>query len=70
MSHLVSKHAYRDLVERINQFPQGAPPSKTLYQILKMLFSREEAELVAKLPIRPFNVRTAAKALVDERAGG
>ena len=61
MSHLVSKHAYRDLVERINRFPQGAPPSKTLYRILKMLFSREEAELVSKLPIRPFNVRTAAK---------
>jgi hypothetical protein len=38
----------------LNRFPQGAPPSETLYQILKILFSEREAGLVAQLPIKPF----------------
>jgi NAD-dependent dihydropyrimidine dehydrogenase PreA subunit len=49
------------LEERINKFPQGAPPSKTLYKILSLLFSEKEAAYVAQLPIRPFTVKTAAK---------
>lgn len=53
------KSGYSDLVERLNRFPQGAPPSDTLYQILAILFSEREASVVAQLPIKPF---TAAKA--------
>lgn len=60
MSHISSKEAYKRLEERINRFPQGAPPSKTLYKILSMLFSEKEAELVAMLPIKPFPVKTAS----------
>ncbi len=59
MSHLSHRSGYAELVDRLNRFPQGAAPSKTLYDILKILFSEKEAELVAKLPIKPF---TAAKA--------
>ncbi|WMJ88352.1 4Fe-4S dicluster domain-containing protein [Anaerocolumna sp. MB42-C2] len=62
MSHIVGKSAYKSLEERINKFPQGAPPSKTLYKILSILFSEKEAAYVAQLPIRPFTVKTAAKA--------
>ena len=47
----------RELVDRLNRFPQGAPPSDTLYEILEMLFSEREAELVAQLPIKPFTAR-------------
>ena len=61
MSHIVGKSAYKSLEERINKFPQGAPPSRTLYKILKLLFSEKEAAYVAQLPIRPFTVKTAAK---------
>lgn len=61
MSHISNKEAYKSLEERINRFPQGAPPSKTLYKILSMLFTQKEAELVAQLPIRPFDVKTASK---------
>jgi NAD-dependent dihydropyrimidine dehydrogenase PreA subunit len=61
MSHIVGKSAYKSLEERINKFPQGAPPSKTLYKILSLLFSEKEAAYVAQLPIRPFTVKTAAK---------
>lgn len=61
MSHIVGKDAYKSLEERINRFPQGAPPSETLYKILSMMFTKEEAALVAKLPIKAFNVKTASK---------
>jgi len=60
MSHISNKNAYKSLEERINRFPQGAPPSETLYKILSMLFSEKEAELVAMLPIKPFTVKTAS----------
>lgn len=60
MSHLTLKHSYQELAERLNRFPQGAPPSDTLYQILSILFSENEASLVAQLPIRPFTAKKAA----------
>jgi ferredoxin len=60
MAHQHLKTAYHRLVERINQFPQGAPPSDLLYGILKMLFSEKDAELVSLLPIRPFDARKAS----------
>lgn len=62
VSHLVAKDAYKSLEERLNKYPQGAPTSETLNEILKLLFSEKEAELVSKLPIRPFNSHRAAKA--------
>jgi len=61
MGHHTVKSGYRHLVERLNRFPQGAPPSQVLYQILAMLFSEREAELVAQLPIKPFNAELAAR---------
>jgi Na+-translocating ferredoxin:NAD+ oxidoreductase RNF subunit RnfB len=61
MSHIVGKTAYKSLEERINRFPQGAPPSETLYKILALLFSEKEAGLVAQLPIKPFTVKTASR---------
>lgn len=60
MSHITARGAYQKLADRINKFPQGAPPSQTMYDIYAILFSEQEAELVAKLPIRPFKVETAA----------
>lgn len=61
MSHHSIKSSYKRLEERLNRFPQGAPPSKTLYKILGILFSEKEAELVAQLPIKPFTVKTASR---------
>ncbi|MDT8421184.1 MAG: 4Fe-4S binding protein [Desulfuromonadales bacterium] len=62
MAHHTVKSGYAKLVDRLNRFPQGAPPSRVLFQILAMLFSEKEAELVAQLPIRPFNAQRAARA--------
>lgn len=71
--------AYQNLVARLNRFPQGAPPSPALYRILELLFSEREAELVSRLPIKPFTAETAARAwqmapaaarqVLDELAG-
>ncbi len=61
MAHLTVKSAYRKLEERINRAPQGAPPSKLLYEIYSMLFSEQEAEFVALMPIKPFDAEKAAK---------
>jgi ferredoxin len=62
LAHVTARSAYRDLVDRLNRFPQGAPPSDLLYRILKILFSEREAGLVAALPIKPFTAETAARA--------
>jgi ferredoxin len=62
MAHLAARSGYRSLVERLNRSPQGAPSSELLYQILEILFSPREADLVSRLPIKPFGVKTAARA--------
>lgn len=62
MSHHTAREGYKKLTERINRFPQGAPPSETLYKILELLFTEQEARLVSQLPIRPFSAGDAAKA--------
>lgn len=79
MAHHASRSVYDRLTERLNRFPQGAPPSESLFRILSLLFSEREAALVAALPIRPFTAATAARAwkvgeaearaVLDELAG-
>ena len=44
MGHLTTKDAYKSLEERINWFTQGAPASETLYKILQVLYTEEEAK--------------------------
>jgi ferredoxin len=63
MSHVTLKSGYTELVDRLNRFPQGAPPSDSLYKILAILFSEREAEIVAQLPIKPFTAPQAARIL-------
>ena len=48
MSHLALKSGYTEMVERLNRFPQGAPPSETLYKILRLLLTEREAALAAR----------------------
>jgi NAD-dependent dihydropyrimidine dehydrogenase PreA subunit len=62
MAHHALRTSYERLVDRLNRFPQGAPPSDLLYAILKLLLSEKEAGLVALLPIKPFTVETASRA--------
>ena len=64
MAHHINNRSHRrpydQLTDRLNRFPQGAPESRLLEKILKMLFSDREAELVASLPIRPFTAEQAS----------
>lgn len=60
MAHNTIKSGYSQLVERLNYFPQGAPPSELLNKILKILFREKEAELVSLLPIKPFAAEKAS----------
>lgn len=61
MGHITARKGYEQLVKRLNRFPQGAPPSETLYKILEILFDEREAQLVSALPIQVFQAGEAAK---------
>lgn len=60
MAHRTLKNGYSNLVDRINRYPQGAPPSELLYRILRILVSEEEAQLMSMIPIRPFTAEQAS----------
>ena len=61
MAHAILRDSYDHLADRLNRFPQGAPPSELLFRILQVLFTEQEAGLVALLPIKPFTVAAAAR---------
>ncbi len=61
MAHRTIKSSRAKLVERLNRFPQGAPPSEHLNEILKIIMSDREAELISLLPIKPFTAAKAAR---------
>ena len=79
MAHNTIRSNYSKLADRLNRFPQGAPPSELLFRILKMLFSEKEGELVSLLPVKPFTARkasriwkmdlTSTRKVLDELAG-
>jgi Pyruvate/2-oxoacid:ferredoxin oxidoreductase delta subunit len=60
MGHVTSKN-YLKLQQRLDRNAQGAPASESLYKILEILFSEEEATKVSLLPIMPFVASEAAK---------
>jgi ferredoxin len=61
MTHHLMKSGYAALTDRLNRFPQGAPPSDALHKILSILFTPKDADLVALLPIKPFSAQRAAR---------
>ena len=69
MAHETLKSSYSSLAERLNRFPQGAPPSQRLFDILQMLFSEKEAERVALLPLKPFTAEEASRRWKIDLAG-
>jgi hypothetical protein len=52
MSHITLRQSYKSLSDRLNLFPQGAPPTELLFRILQVLFTEEEAALVAPATAR------------------
>ncbi|HAK59664.1 MAG TPA: hypothetical protein DCO77_04685 [Nitrospiraceae bacterium] len=62
MGHLHGiQQAYRDLRKNIDRTPSGLPEGPAVYEILKTLFSEEEAALAARLPVVPTGIDTLAR---------
>ena len=61
MGHLRSgQGVYGRLQKRLDRYPIGAPPAPALYEILRRLYSEEEAEIACRLPIRFSDIRGIA----------
>ena len=58
MGHLVGKEIYYKLGDKIDSLPYRVNKSKALFNILKELYTPEEAELVVKMP---YGLSTAAQ---------
>ncbi len=74
MGHTVASGAvaadtgvYRDLQQRLDRLPTGAPDAPALRRILRLLFTEEEAELAAQLPSIVAVDRLAARLDRDPR---
>jgi len=53
MGHLRTGNGiYGRLQKRLDRFPIGAPPAPALFEILKRLYTEEEAEIACRIPIR------------------
>ncbi len=63
MGHLHHHKAYQDLQARLDQLPQTFPDTPEGRAILRLLFTPEEAELTARLPLRPSSARAIAARL-------
>ena len=50
MGHISMKRSHERLQQRLDRHPVGAPAHPALFDILKILFSAEEAELAARMP--------------------
>jgi Pyruvate/2-oxoacid:ferredoxin oxidoreductase delta subunit len=51
--HLAIEKPYLALQERLHKNPIGAPASKELFEILRLRFTEEEAEIGARMPMTP-----------------
>ncbi|MCP4675728.1 MAG: 4Fe-4S dicluster domain-containing protein [Deltaproteobacteria bacterium] len=52
MGHIVAKQTYKRLRERLDRYPVGTPGEGTIYEILKIIYTPEEAELAARMPLK------------------
>src|SRR5450759_785464 len=50
MGHISGKDIYRQLGKKIDQLPTRAPWNASLHAILKELYTREEADVIVKMP--------------------
>lgn len=57
--HQINK-VYRHLRRRIDTTPAGMPEGPAVYEILKTIFSEEEAALAVRLPIAPTSIEILA----------
>ena len=68
MGHLVGKDIYKRLGKKIDNLTIRAPWNDSLYEILKELYSSEEAELIIKMPFGLATIERIQKITGLERA--
>ena len=61
MGHMSSKDAYRKLGDKIDNLSARTPWSETLHEILKELYSAEEADVVVKMPFGLSSLKKIAR---------
>jgi Fe-S-cluster-containing hydrogenase component 2 len=62
MGHLGTRQGvYGRLQKRLDRYPIGAPPAPALQEILRRLYSEEEAEIACRMPIRFTGIRGIAR---------
>ena len=62
MAHLgTGQGVYGRLQKRLDRYPIGAPPAPALHEILRRLYSEEEAEIACRMPIRFTDIRGIAR---------
>lgn len=54
---------YGKLRERLDRFVIGAPPSKEIYEILKTLYTEEEAYVASRMPVKMSTLTKLAKSM-------
>jgi Pyruvate/2-oxoacid:ferredoxin oxidoreductase delta subunit len=52
MGHVHARKIYRDLQKRLDRWVVGAPETKSLFEILKICFTEEEARIASLMPMK------------------
>lgn len=52
MGHITARLEYEKLRAKVDRYPVGTPATSTIYEILKTLYTPQEAELASQLPLR------------------
>jgi len=68
MGHLSHHKSYRDLRTRIDKCHTRFPETEESMEILRMMFTPEEAELVARMPFIPQSARSIARRVGKDEA--
>ncbi len=64
----MSDNIYEALIDKLNEYPAGAPKTDRFIELLKELFTDEEAEVAAKLPPFPTPLASIAEAAGRDEA--
>jgi formate hydrogenlyase subunit 6/NADH:ubiquinone oxidoreductase subunit I len=64
MGHTANvKKVYRDLQERLDLYPVGAPGTPLFHEILSLLLTEDEAGIAARMPLKLADIRTLSTEL-------
>jgi Pyruvate/2-oxoacid:ferredoxin oxidoreductase delta subunit len=66
MGHLGIQKPYLALQERLHKNPIGAPATEELFEILRLRFTEEEAEIGARMPMTPAPLDKLSKRIGQE----